>query len=90
MTKLTTMPVYFVGVDVGTGSARAALVTQDGRIVKTAVESIQTWNPQQDFYEQSSDNIWSACVTCIKVTTPVVNTRTRMSIVESHKGDRSG
>jgi FGGY-family pentulose kinase len=56
-------------VDVGTGSARAALVTQDGRIVKTAVESIQTWNPQQDFYEQSSDNIWSACVTCIKKVT---------------------
>lgn len=60
---------YFVGVDVGTGSTRAALVTDNGRIVSTHVQNIQTWNPQQDFYEQSSENIWNACVTCIKVST---------------------
>ncbi|RZC42847.1 FGGY carbohydrate kinase domain-containing protein, partial [Asbolus verrucosus] len=68
------MPVaYFVGVDVGTGGARAALVTDNGKIVKTAVENIQTWNPQQDFYEQSSDNIWNACVKCIKKVIQGVN-----------------
>lgn len=59
--------VYFVGVDVGTGSARAALVTQNGKIVQVAEEEIRTWNPQPDFYEQSSDNIWDACVKCIRV-----------------------
>lgn len=59
--------VYFIGVDVGTGSARAALVTQNGKIVKTAEEKIRTWNPCPDFYEQSSDDIWDACVKCIKV-----------------------
>ncbi|EFA09750.1 FGGY carbohydrate kinase domain-containing protein [Tribolium castaneum] len=64
---------YFIGVDVGTGSARAALVTDNGKIVKTAVQSIQTWNPQQDFYEQSSDDIWNACVTCIKKVAEGVN-----------------
>lgn len=58
---------YFIGVDVGTGSTRAALVAENGKIVKTAVENIQTWNPKQDFYEQSSDNIWDACVNCVKV-----------------------
>lgn len=61
--------VYFVGVDVGTGSARAALVTANGKIVKSAEERIHTWNPQPDFYEQSSDNIWNACVKCIRVKT---------------------
>lgn len=65
---------YFIGVDVGTGSARAALVTDDGKILKTAVQNIQTWNPQQDFYEQSSDDIWNACVTCIKVEISLINT----------------
>lgn len=61
------MSVYFIGVDVGTGSARAALVNENGKILKTSAENIQTWNPQKDFYEQSSENIWNACVTCIKV-----------------------
>ncbi|XP_044271112.1 FGGY carbohydrate kinase domain-containing protein [Tribolium madens] len=64
---------YFIGVDVGTGSARAALVTDNGKIVKTAVQKTQTWNPQQDFYEQSSEDIWNACVTCIKKVTEGVN-----------------
>lgn len=59
--------VYFVGVDVGTGSARAGLVTQNGKIISTCTETIQTWNPQPDFYQQSSENIWKACVKCIKV-----------------------
>lgn len=64
---LGVMSVYFIGVDVGTGSARAALVNENGKILKTSAENIQTWNPQKDFYEQSSENIWNACVTCIKV-----------------------
>lgn len=59
--------VYFVGVDVGTGSARAGLVTEHGRIVESAVQPIRTWNPEPDYYEQSSDDIWNACVKCIKV-----------------------
>lgn len=58
---------YFVGVDVGTGSARAALVTENGKIASVAERKIQTWNPQSDFYEQSSDDIWNSCVYCVKV-----------------------
>lgn len=63
------MENYFVGVDVGTGSARAALVSSNGKILKTFVRSIQTWNPKPGFYEQSSDEIWSACIHCIKTVT---------------------
>lgn len=58
---------YFVGVDVGTGSARAALVTSQGKVVETAMQSIKTFNPQEDFYEQSSDDIWQSVCHVVKV-----------------------
>lgn len=58
---------YFVGVDVGTGSVRAALVTDYGKILTSHVENTKTWNVQTDFYEQSSENIWAAITKCVKV-----------------------
>ena len=58
--------VAFVGVDVGTGSARAALVNHEGRILEAHVEPIEIHNPQQDFYEQSSENIWSSVCTAVR------------------------
>lgn len=59
--------IYFVGVDVGTGSARAALVNSHGRVIKTHVKTIQTWSPIPDHYEQSSNDIWSAICECVRV-----------------------
>lgn len=59
--------IYFVGVDVGTGSARAALVNAHGRVLQVHVKKIDTWNPQPDHYEQSSDNIWQAVCECVHV-----------------------
>ncbi|KAL2735916.1 FGGY carbohydrate kinase domain-containing protein isoform X2 [Vespula squamosa] len=56
----------FVGVDVGTGSARAALVSLNGKIIKLAVCPLEIYHPAQDFYEQSSDNIWSAICKVVK------------------------
>ncbi len=58
---------YFVGVDVGTGSARAALVNSNGVVTKSHVKEIKTWNPQPDHYEQSSDDIWKAVCECVQV-----------------------
>lgn len=59
---------YVIGIDVGTGSARAALLsTTNGQVLRTHVVNIQTWNPQPDHYEQSSDNIWSAVCQCVRV-----------------------
>ncbi|XP_001601900.1 FGGY carbohydrate kinase domain-containing protein [Nasonia vitripennis] len=57
---------YFVGVDVGTGSVRAALVTSQGKIVATAVKPTKTFNPKAKFYEQSSDDIWSSVCQVVK------------------------
>lgn len=57
---------YFVGVDVGTGSARAALIASNGKVVKVATCPLEIFHPAQNFYEQSSDNIWTAVCHVIK------------------------
>ncbi|GBN10049.1 FGGY carbohydrate kinase domain-containing protein [Araneus ventricosus] len=57
---------YFIGVDVGTQSVRAGLVTTQGAFIKVASLPIKTWNPFPDVYEQSSDNIWNLCVKVIQ------------------------
>ncbi len=49
-----------IGVDVGTGSARAGLFTAAGVRLASAVEPIQTWKPRPNFVEQSSEDIWRA------------------------------
>lgn len=59
--------VFFVGVDVGTGSVRAALVDGAGRILKKSTNAIRTWNPEVDFYQQSSDDIWRCCCKVVRV-----------------------
>lgn len=51
---------YVIGVDVGTGSARAGLFDLTGTMLASAVEPIQTWRPKPDFVEQSSEDIWRA------------------------------
>jgi len=58
---------FFVGVDVGTGSVRAALVTSSGKIKKVATCPLEIFHPAPNFYEQSSDNIWSAVCHVVKV-----------------------
>uniref|UniRef100_A0A671NDX6 FGGY carbohydrate kinase domain-containing protein n=1 Tax=Sinocyclocheilus anshuiensis TaxID=1608454 RepID=A0A671NDX6_9TELE len=57
---------YYVGVDVGTASVRAALVTRDGHVTHTAEEPVNIWEPCADHYEQSSEDIWSKCCRTVK------------------------
>lgn len=59
--------MYFVGVDVGTGSVRAALVDGTGQILKKSTNAIQTWNPEENFYQQSSEDIWRSCCKVVRV-----------------------
>lgn len=56
-----------MGVDVGTGSVRAALVTSNGKIKKMATCPLEVFNPAPNFYEQSSDNIWNAVCRVVQV-----------------------
>ncbi|XP_049867474.1 FGGY carbohydrate kinase domain-containing protein [Pectinophora gossypiella] len=58
--------VYFIGVDVGSGSSRAALVHESGRVVKSSVKELQTWKPKVDYYEQSSNDVWNCVVHVVK------------------------
>ncbi|EDV24115.1 uncharacterized protein TRIADDRAFT_26735 [Trichoplax adhaerens] len=60
---------YFIGVDVGTTSVRAALIDHKGCIKCRATQSIQIWQPKEDYYQQSSENIWQACCLVVKEVT---------------------
>lgn len=52
------MDHYFIGVDVGSGSARAGIYDSNGQRIAMAVSPIQQFRPQADFVEQSSSDIW--------------------------------
>jgi FGGY-family pentulose kinase len=53
-------PLRFLGIDVGTGSVRAAIFDVRGARLGMASAPIQVWRPEADFVEQSSDDIWAA------------------------------
>ncbi|KAL1955377.1 hypothetical protein VTO42DRAFT_8597 [Malbranchea cinnamomea] len=56
---------HYIGIDVGTGSARACIINDKGDIVGLASENIGLWQPQHGYYEQSTTDIWR-CI-CISV-----------------------
>ncbi|TFK56219.1 Pentulose kinase [Heliocybe sulcata] len=60
--------VYYIGVDVGTGSARAGLVKKDGTLVASSTENITTFRDKEDhrIFEQSTTEIWNAIGKTIK------------------------
>jgi ribulose kinase len=61
------MPALYLGIDVGTGSARAGLFTSEGELVSSATRSTKMWRSSEDhrIYEQSTEDIWSAIKECI-------------------------
>jgi ribulose kinase len=61
------MESYFVGVDVGTGSVRAALVTGNGKLLHASSKNTKTWSPEVGYFEQSTDDIWRAVCSVVKV-----------------------
>jgi FGGY-family pentulose kinase len=54
-------PRLYLGIDVGTGSARAGLFDAAGRMLGAGSCPIALHRPAEDFVEQSSDDIWRAC-----------------------------
>lgn len=58
-----------IGVDIGTGSVRAALIQFDMEGVASILSiysvPITTHNPAPDFYEQNSHEVWSSVVTAV-------------------------
>ena len=49
-----------LGVDVGTGSARAGVFDLSGRSLGQATHPLQIWRPRPEFVQQSSADIWNA------------------------------
>lgn len=41
---------HFIGIDVGTGSARACIIDAKGDIVGLASENIGLWQPEHGYY----------------------------------------
>jgi len=64
---------YYLGIDVGTGSARAGIFDGNGRMAGSAAFPIKMWKPQVDYVEQSSDDIWGACCSAINEAMTQVN-----------------
>jgi D-ribulokinase len=54
------MDRHYLGIDIGTGSARAGLFDHSGRLLATDKADIQLWREPGDIVEQSSDDIWDA------------------------------
>ncbi|KAK3715854.1 hypothetical protein LTR37_006837 [Vermiconidia calcicola] len=55
----------YIGIDVGTGSARACIMNDKGDIIGLASENIGLWQPETGYYEQSTTNIWSCICSSI-------------------------
>ncbi|ODV92029.1 hypothetical protein CANCADRAFT_23040 [Tortispora caseinolytica NRRL Y-17796] len=58
--------VYYFGIDVGTGSARACLIDRSGEVLGVASKEITKWEPKVSYFNQSSNEIWQACCYCTK------------------------
>jgi D-ribulokinase len=57
----------FIGVDVGTSSARAGVFDERGALLATARHPITVWHEAGNVVEQSSAEIWSACTAAVRL-----------------------
>jgi D-ribulokinase len=56
----------FIGVDVGTSSARAGLFDEAGTLLATAQHPMTVWHEAGSVVEQSSSEIWEACAASVR------------------------
>jgi D-ribulokinase len=56
----------FIGVDVGTSSARAGVFDEKGSLLATARHPITVWHEAGSVVEQSSSEIWAACTASVR------------------------
>lgn len=58
--------MHFIGIDVGTGSARAGVFDASGTMLGTAKRDIALWRGPGAMVEQSSANIWGAVCAAVR------------------------
>ncbi len=67
------MEQYVIGVDIGTGSAKAVAVNQKERPVAASQAYYKTNSPQAGYSEQDPEIIWNAFAECIKEIATKIN-----------------
>ena len=60
------MTEAYIGVDVGTLSARAGVFDSAGRLIASARRPIAIWREPDEIVEQSSDDIWRAATSAVR------------------------
>jgi ribulose kinase len=50
------MSKHYIGIDVGTGSARACIINEEGEIVADASKDISLWKPKEGYYVRIYDS----------------------------------
>lgn len=60
------MSKHYLGIDVGTGSARAGVFDEQGNLLASAKFDIALWQGPAGFVEQSSNDIWRAVCACVR------------------------
>ena len=65
--RLTMSEAVYIGVDVGTSSVRAYAVGASGQSRAHQTVKISIHNPKKDQYQQSSEEIWAAVCSAVKV-----------------------
>jgi len=58
---------HFLGIDVGTGSARAGIFTADGEMLASAKHDIAIFYEAGEIVEQSANNIWHAICASVRI-----------------------
>lgn len=58
--------MYLLGIDVGTGSARAGVFDASGRMLASAKAELTIWREAGSVVEQSSDQIWGAVCQAVR------------------------
>src|ERR1700688_884123 len=56
----------FIGIDVGTSSARAGVFDENGTLLATGRHPISVWHEAGSVVEQSSSEIWAACAASVR------------------------
>ncbi len=59
------MESYVIGIDIGTGSAKAIAMNSAGIVIYSAHVSYPTLHPQAGYQEQAPEIIWQAFLKCI-------------------------
>src|SRR5262245_39253540 len=56
----------YIGVDVGSTSARAGVFDEAGKLLGAARHPIRVWHETGDIVEQSSEDIWAASIASVR------------------------